>query len=229
MLRHPHDLDAPILNRGALVAQALEWNADLDLEAARGDSALRFVDVVGVQIDDAVKAAARVSPTRGAGNPLTADAVLLRAQRIDGKEERAAPIVERVEQDLNVVVGSDVVAVGEGRPHHVAVLLEGTDAEVDRIGCVEDEDLRRILSRPAVHGAILTEAREQCRLSPHILVEHAVDVDRGLDPRHAHVELTEVAVVHLLLGADGLDDEESDGEHGTKLMREKGDGRCTVR
>ena len=138
----------------------------------------------------------------------------MRAQRIDGKEERAAPIVERVEQDLNVVVGSDVVAVGERRPHHVAVPLEGTDAEVDRIGCVEDEDLGRVLSRPAVHGAVLTESREQRRLSPHILVEHAVDVDRGLDPRHAHVELTEVAVVHLLR-ARRLYEKEKEGKHVT--------------
>src|SRR2546422_9707207 len=35
------------------------------------------------------------------------------------------------------------------RSHHIAVLFEGADAEVDRIGCVEDEDLGRILSRPA--------------------------------------------------------------------------------
>ncbi len=213
MLRHPHDLDAPVLNRGALVAQALERNADLDLEATRRDSTLRLVDVIGVQIDDPVEAPARIPPAGGAGNPLTADAVLLRAQRIDGKEERAAPIVERVEQDLNVVVGSDVVAVGERRPHHIAVLFEGADAEVDRIGCVEDEDLGRVLSRPAVYGAVLTESREQHRLSPHILVEHAVDAHRRLEARHLHVELTEVAGVHWLL-TDGLDENERNGEHG---------------
>jgi len=59
----------------------------------------------------------------------------------------------------------------------------------------------------------LTESREQRRLSPHVLVEHAVDVDRGLDPWHAHVELTEVAVVDWLLRARGLQEKKKEGEH----------------
>jgi hypothetical protein len=60
----------------------------------------------------------------------------------------------------------------------------------------------------------LAESREQRRLSPHVLVEHAVDADGGLDSGHTHVELAEVTVVHRLLCAHGLYKKEECGKHG---------------
>src|SRR5206468_3783900 len=89
--------------------------------------------------------------------------------------------------------------------------------EVDRVGCVEDEDLGRILRRPAVDGAVLAESGEQRRLAPGVLVEHPVDAHRRrLDAGGAHVELSPAPVVDRLWIGGGLDEQEENGEHGTK-------------
>src|SRR5439155_948023 len=91
----------------ALIAQALERNPDLYLEAARRHTTLRFVDVIGIQIDDAVEATARISPAGRSGDSFTAHTVLLRPERVYRKEQGAAAVEEGVEQDLDVVIGAD--------------------------------------------------------------------------------------------------------------------------
>ncbi len=197
MLRDADDLHAPVLRFTALVTQTLERDPHFHFKTPRRHSAVRLVNVVRIQVDNAVEAAAGIGTAGGARDPLAAHAVLLHAQRIDLEQRGATPVVERVEQDLDVVVGADVVAVGERGPHDAAVRLIRANAEVDRVGCVEDEDLRRILRRPAVDGAVLAESGEQRRLAPDVLVEHPVDAHRRrLDAGGAHVELTEVAVVN---------------------------------
>src|SRR5204863_72289 len=90
---------------------------------------------------------------------------------------------------------ADVVAIGEGRPHHVAVHLECADAEIDRVRRIEDEHLRRIRGRAAIHRPVLREAFEHRGLAPHIFIERAVQPYRGrLDAGNVHVDLTEAAV-----------------------------------
>src|SRR5205807_4720497 len=101
---------------------------------------------------------------------------------------------------------SDVVAVGEGGAHRVAVALECANAEVDRVGRVPDQYLGRILGGAPVHGAVLRESREAGGPAPHGLVQHAVDCRLGLEARDAGVELLrEAAVDGGGVGGDALE------------------------
>jgi len=166
-------------------------------------------------------------PAGGAREPFASHAVFLRSQRVDREQQRAAPVVEGVEQDLNLVVGVDVVAVGERRAHDVAVRLERPNAEVHRVGSIEDEDLGRVRRGPAIDGTVLREAREQRGLAPDRLVQHAVEANGfRLDARNPNLGLTQAAVVHVLL-ASRLDEEQKGGEHGTKTTMRKGE--CGMR
>src|SRR5205085_447293 len=186
VLHRAHDLDAPILRVGALVAQALEGNPYFHLVAPLGHAAARFVDVVGVQVDGRVESSAGARAPGGArGDAVAPDAVFLYAERIHREHRGTAVIEVGVEQDGDVVVGVDVVAVGEGGAHRVAVALERADAEVDRVGRVPHQHLGRILGGAPVHGAVLRESREAGGPAPHRLVQHAVDLHLGLEARDA--------------------------------------------
>jgi len=96
----------------------------------------------------------------------------------------------RVEQDLDAVVGVDVVAVGERGPHHVPVRFVGADPEVDRVRPIPHEHRRRVVRRSAVHRAVLREPRKHRRAIPHRLVQDTVDLHDVLKSRDAHVELS---------------------------------------
>src|SRR5437879_9013504 len=104
--------------------------------------------------------------------------------------------------------------------------LVRANPEVDRVRTVKREHLRAILRRPAIDGAVLREAGEQRRLLPGRFIEDAIDVHRRrLDTRHAHLDPMEAAVVHRSRIAGGLEQNEKNGEHATKLTRERGEGR----
>jgi hypothetical protein len=78
----------------------------------------------------------------------------LHAERVDDEDERPVELVERVEVNLDVVVGADPVAVGEGvsdRP----VGLERPNAEIDGGGRIPDADFGRIGRGALVDGLIL--------------------------------------------------------------------------
>jgi len=121
----------------------------------------------------------------------------------------------RVEQDGDVVVRVDVVAVRERGAHHVTVRLEGADPEVDRVGRVPHEHVGRVFGGAAVHRSVLREARQQCGATPRRLVEHAVDLHRGLDAGDADVELFGETVVGRAAVGGALKREEQ-REHGVK-------------
>ncbi len=72
-------------------------------------------------------------------------AVLLHAEGVHAEEEGPPPVVVSVEEDLDLVVAADVVAVGAGGADHVAVGLVRPDAEVDRGGAVPHEHLGLLL------------------------------------------------------------------------------------
>ena len=198
VLRRADELNAPILRRAALVAKALERNPYLDFVAPRRHVAVRLVDVIGIQIDDTVEAKSGVLAAGRAGKAFAAYAILLHAQRVDGEQQRSATVVEGIEEDLDVVVGIDVVAISERGAHDRAVRLERADTEVDRIRCVERQDLRRVSRGPAIDGPILCESLEDRRAPPRLLSEVAIDLHGRIDAGQPHVGLAQAAVVDLL-------------------------------
>ena len=220
VLGDPDDLEAPVLRVGALIADALERDADLDLIAPGRNVAARLVHEVGAEIHDAIEPPGADAAASGARVlAFAAHAVLLDSERVHREKQGAAMVVVRVQQDLDVVVGVDVVAVGEGGAHHVPVGFVGADAEVDRVGGVPHERDRGIRRGTAVHGAILREAGEPGGGAPDGLVEHPVDDRCRLEPRRADVELTGVAVVDGAGIARGLQQQEQRGEHGEQDKR----------
>ncbi len=205
-----------------MIAQALERDPHLHLVAPVGHVATRLVDVVGVQVDRRVEPAASARPPGGAGRDAVApDAILLHAERIHGEHRGAAVVEVGVEQDGDVVVRVDVVAVGQRRAHDAAVALERADPEVDRVGGVPDEHCGRVFGGTAVHRPVLREARQRRRPTPHGLVEHAVDLRLRLETRDAHVELFGEAAVGWT-GVGGALKREEEGEHGEKICVVRG-------
>ena len=209
-----HDLHPPILRVARLVAQRLEGNANFDLVAEVREPAARLVYVVGIEVDDRVEPATRLRAAGGGLESVTPHAVLLNTERIDREEERAAVVVIGVEEDLDAVVGVDVVPIGQRGSHDLAVRLVGADSEVDRIGRVPDQHLGRICRGPPVHGAILRESDEPRSAQPDRLVEHAVHGHARLDAGDRDGELSGEAVVAVRgIGGGRLEGEEQ-GEHG---------------
>jgi len=214
VLHDAHDLEAPVLRVGALVAEALQGNSHLDFVTPIGQAAAGLVDVIRIQIDRRVEppAGAR-SPGRAGADPVAPDAILLDPQGIDGEQRGAAVVEIGVEQDLDAVIRIDVVAVGERRANDLAVRLERPDAEIHRLRRVPHEDLGRVLGGAAVYGTVLGEAGERRGLTPHTLVEDPVNGDLGFDPRDVDVELPGTPVVD---GAVTRLEDEEEGEHGMK-------------
>ena len=142
----------------------------------------------------------------------------LNAERVDDEHERAIALGERVEVDLDVVVGADVIAVGERRADR-RVRLEGANAEVDRVGRIPDEDFGGVGRRLMVDGLIDREAGEQRRAAPDGFVEDAVDLRVGGDSRDGHRQIAGASVVDLLRrgrrGSGELKNCE-EGKHGIK-------------
>jgi hypothetical protein len=216
------DVDAPGLLPALLVAQALERDPDLDFIAAGDEAAARLEDVVRVQVHVPVEevepdaAPAPGHPAGAAGELIAAGAVLLDAERVDAEEEGAPPVVVGVEEDLDVVVAADVVAVGARRADGVAVGLVRADPEPDGVGGVPDEDLGVVLRRAAVHGLVLGEAGEARGLRPHRLVEHPIHAGGCREPGDGDGELPVAAAE----GAAGVrDGRRHDGEEGEEHGR----------
>ena len=178
------DVDAPALHVGRLVADALEGDVELDLVAVVGEPAPRIEDVVRREVGLAHLHA----PARPPLFPLGAVAVLLDAERVDAEEEGLAPVVEGVEEELDVVVALDPVAVGE-RGVDRSGGVEGPDAEVDARRRIPDQDLGGVGGRPLVHGLVLGEAGEHRGGEPRGLVQEPVDVGVLLQARHGDLGL----------------------------------------
>ena len=113
-----------------------------------------------------------------------------------------------VEQDLDVVVGVDVVAVRERGADDVAVLLVGPHPEPDGVGRVPHQHFGRVLRRPSVDRPVLRESDQVRRAPPHRLIEHAIDAGIRLHPRGRDVELSFRAVVGGRVGNARLEGEQ---------------------
>ena len=115
----------------------------------------RLPDEVGAQIVLSGRDVRSGNETTG----LALRAIGLHAERIDAEHQRAIAFVEGVEVDLDVVVGSDAVAIGERRCHG-SVRLVGANAEVHRVRRIPDEHVGRVWRGARVDRRIEREARE---------------------------------------------------------------------
>ncbi|MBK8003768.1 MAG: hypothetical protein IPK12_07410 [Gemmatimonadetes bacterium] len=220
MLHQAEDVELPGLLVGRLVAQALERDADLDLVAPRHQPAARLEQEVGREVRPlarprraAVEAAAAHHPALGE-HPVRLD-----AERVHREHERLPAVVEGAEEELDVVVGEDAVAVRQ-RGVNLAVRLARADPQVDGGGRVPDQDLGGVDRRHPVDGLEVREAGQHRRLLPHRLVEAAVDHDRRLHARGRDGQLARAPVVDgpgIGRGHDGnraLQEREQAKQHG---------------
>jgi hypothetical protein len=190
------DVDAPALLRRRLIAQALERNPDLHLVAILREPALGLVDVVGAQVGQFAPYDRVVEAVAGGGAGLHQCPVRLDAEGVHREDRRLAAVVEGAEQDLDVIVGADPVAIRE-RGVHAAVGLVGPDPEMDGGGRVPDQDLGRIGRGHAVHRRELGEAGEHRGVAPGILGEPSVHLDLGLESRRPGVQVPRPAVIDV--------------------------------
>ena len=128
---HADDVQAPVLRGSGLVAQALEGDADLHVEAVGCESAARLVDEVRAEVGRFAAGGESAKPSGLQGGPLDERAIGLNAERIDSEHERLAAIVERAQVELDLVVGVEPVSIGEGGLHAARRSLR-LHAEVER-------------------------------------------------------------------------------------------------
>jgi hypothetical protein len=144
------------------------------------------------------------------------DAVALNAQRVHREDCRLTSVAERRQEDPDVVVGIDLVAIGE-RGLDGAGLRERANAEVDR-GCrVPDEHLGRVERRPTVHGRVLREAGKHRCSAPYCLIEASIDNDLRFDARRCNLELAlspaEALAWQVVKRNEGEEGDEERGDH----------------
>jgi hypothetical protein len=107
-------------------------------------------DVVGREVGHLAPALERAEGSAAAVvRTFDEHAVGLNAERVDAEDERLPSIFERVEENLDLIVGVDAIAVRERRVHGAGRSVR-PDAEKDRGGGVEDEDFGEIVGGAAV-------------------------------------------------------------------------------
>ena len=162
---HARDVDAPVLLRLRLIAQALERDAHLDVVAALGDTALRLEDEV-LTVIRRLAAAGR----RGAARAFREGAVELDAERVHAKHQRLARVVIGTEEDDHVIVGLDAIAIGQRRANG-AGRRRGANAEMNRGRRIPHEHVGGVIGRRAIDRRIARKPREHRGLRPHRLVQ----------------------------------------------------------
>ena len=167
----PGDVEAPHRLSGRK-AQALERNREL-----RDPS---LVGAPGAHVPDRVPLGVQLSARD--------EAVHERARRIGREVERAALVAERVEQDLDAVVGGEAGIARHLRaddPPGLGVVRD--DADVEVVAVVQQRDLGSFRRRPPGQRLPLNQVANLRRHAPDRLVQHAVDGDglgdRGHDRR----------------------------------------------
>src|SRR6266446_4225139 len=158
MLHSPEDVQPPALNFRILVAKAFKWYPHLDFIPPIDDTSLRLEEVFRIEIHasseriDVPKSPAGCRRTSRASSKLCAPrSVLLDTIRIDAEEERDLSRVVGIEQDLDLILAVDVVAVGVRRAHDVAVNLSSANPEVDRVGRVPHQNFSGLVRRTSIH------------------------------------------------------------------------------
>jgi hypothetical protein len=143
------DVDSPPLLLRRLEAEALERDPDLDLVAVVGQTPLRLEHEVGAQVGGLPADHRVVEAVAAGGSGLHQRAVRLDAERVHREDDACRPS-SKVEQDLDVVVRADLVAVRQRRVH-LAVRLIGPDPEMHGGPRIPDQHLGRVRRGDAVH------------------------------------------------------------------------------
>jgi hypothetical protein len=164
--QHVHAPAAPV---PGFVAQGAEGHRDLDRVALAGQQTLR--------LHDHVHAVVRLAALRP-------DAVLLDAQRVEGQQVGAAPVVERVQEDTHVVVVQHRVARRDAGAY-AAPLVRRPHADVQGAPVVPETHLGRVRRRRVVARLRLHERRQAGALAPRRFREEPVDRRSRSEAGHA--------------------------------------------
>ncbi len=221
VLNLAHNVEIPALLVARLVLEALERDLDLDLVPVFSEATLRREHEVLAQVRRDASREGRRPSARECLTLFHYRPVHLDAEWVNTEDVRLAVVVKSAEQNLHVVVGCDLVAIGERRVDG-AVRLEGPNAEMQCSWRIPDENLRGVGRGNAVVRRELRESGEQISLLPHRLVEHAVhgrfsrepgntgvqlvvatDVGRG-DHQHGEANEQEQGGEHVLFDGDNL-------------------------
>src|SRR5689334_10701606 len=128
------EVRAPEFSLAGFEAQRLERDRDLDVEASLVNDAFRLHQ----QIDAEVFAAS-----------FGENAVALNAERIEEHFKGLALVVESVEEEADVIVLKDVVALRDRRAHLVG-LVGRFESDVEKLGIVTEQDFRRLRRRDVI-------------------------------------------------------------------------------
>ena len=195
-LHGAHHVQLPGVHIPVAIAEALERNRDLHFVAAVGDAPLGAPHVVGREIrgfacpgGGAREAAARCRTGFGE------HAVALDPEGIDGEHQRLPTVVVGAEEQLDVVVLRDAVAVGQCCAHAARGRM-GSHAHVQCRAAVPHQHLRAVLRGNPIGGKELGESGEDGRGAPFRFVEHAVDHRGPLGAWHGHLGLAAAAIVY---------------------------------
>jgi hypothetical protein len=151
VLHQADDVDPPGLLLFRLEANALERDPDFYLVAVVGHPALGVEDVVRAEVGPLPFDHRVVEAVATGGAGLHQRTIGLHPEGVDREDAGLASVVEGAEEDLDVVVRFDPVAIGE-RCMHGAVRLEGPDTEVNGGGGVPDQHLGGINRRHSIGG-----------------------------------------------------------------------------
>jgi len=106
----------------------------------------------------------------------------LRADGVHLEPERVPPVVEGVDHNLDAVVRLKVrVAPHLGPDDSLRIVVEATNADVERRRVVEDPNLGLLRRNAALDRIYLRELTDRVRERPHVVVEPPVDYRRLLD------------------------------------------------
>ena len=196
-LHRARHIQLPFLLGTGTIAQTLERNFDFNFVAVVGQMPLRFPDVVGCQVGGFTRFGRirEEGATGGVAARLNQHTIALNADRIDAKHQCLPTVIVGAEEELNVVVLRDLVAISECVAHRSRRSVRA-DADVQRGRRIEDKDFGAVARGNAIGRIELREASEQCRFAPHRFVEHSVHDRAGRFSRRRDGECATSSVVH---------------------------------
>src|SRR5262245_36363330 len=159
------EMRVPQLALARLVSQRFEGDGDLDRVAFIGHDALRFHDDVYAVI---------------LAVALGEDTVELYAERIEEERVSAAPVVEGVQVEADVIIVKNLIAFGHGRAH-LSRFVRRTKADVQMLLVIAEQDLGRLGRGDVIAGLDLVEILYYRGLGPYVVVEPAVNCGRRVE------------------------------------------------
>ena len=158
--------------------------------------ALGFPDVIRSEIGGLTRfrrAGSKTGARRTAG--FDQHTVTLNADRIHAEHQRLPTVVIGAEEQLDVVVLRDLVAISQRIAHRAGWRI-CANSDVQRGGGVEHEHFGTVARRDAIGRIELRKSGQQRGLPPDRLIEHAVHYGGGVIARRGDGQRTAAAVVH---------------------------------